>query len=97
MNADEAAAERRKARTFKKFSYRGVEVRHTLNSSFSRSFRRTLSAAVLTTTPTPARTHATTNSSPSCSTSTRRLSPSSFTLVPVADSSAASSASRSRS
>lgn len=27
MNADEAAAERRKARTFKKFSYRGVEVR----------------------------------------------------------------------
>lgn len=29
MNADEAAAERRKARTFKKFSYRGVEVRPT--------------------------------------------------------------------
>merc|ERR1719392_160660 len=30
MNADEAAAERRKARTFKKFSYRGVELSQLL-------------------------------------------------------------------
>merc|ERR1712080_281208 len=31
MNADEAAAERRKARTFKKFSYRGVELSQLLD------------------------------------------------------------------
>ncbi|BGO91203.1 hypothetical protein NBRC10512_001267 [Rhodotorula toruloides] len=31
MNADEAAAERRKARTFKKFSYRGVELAQLLD------------------------------------------------------------------
>ncbi|KAM0750240.1 40S ribosomal protein S15 [Meredithblackwellia eburnea MCA 4105] len=31
MNADEAAAERRKARTFKKFTYRGVELSQLLD------------------------------------------------------------------
>lgn len=96
MNADEAAAERRKARTFKKFSYRGVEVRHPLPILVS-LVRLIRNAPMLTAQPHPPIPNTPTNSSPSCSTSTRRLSPSSFTLVPVADSSAASSASRSRS
>lgn len=33
MNADDMAAERRKQRTFKKFTYRGVEVRPALLAS----------------------------------------------------------------
>lgn len=89
MNADEAAAERRKARTFKKFSYRGVEVRPCSRPPRPLPCTQELTGGRLF------RIHA--YSSPSCSTSTRRRSPSSFTLAPVADSSAASSASRSRS
>lgn len=94
MNADEAAAERRKARTFKKFSYRGVEVRRAppscptagLCAAAGRSLARAPGIKRGQGTDDKA---STTHSLPSCSTSTRRRSPSSFTRARVADSSAA--------
>ena len=53
MNADEQAAENRRRRTFRKFSYRGVEVRPLAHASLTQAHRERYTSLINSSTWTP--------------------------------------------